>query len=96
MSSLCGKGLSFSSIYTHFITLKEKAFRKHCEKRFVFLNPLIATFQLWSAASLHLGWPQNGVLGNGNVTELYGQFGQFQIFVALLISQVWLILAFTK
>ena len=28
-------------------------------------NPLIATFQLWSAASLNFGWPQNGVLGNG-------------------------------
>ena len=27
-------------------------------------NPLIATFQLSSAASLNLGWYQNGVLGN--------------------------------
>ena len=31
----------------------------------VSLNPLIATFQLSSAASLNLGWSQNGVLGNG-------------------------------
>ena len=29
------------------------------------LNPLIATFQLSSAASLNLGRSQNGVLGNG-------------------------------
>ena len=29
------------------------------------LNPLTATFQLSSAASLNLGWSQNGVLGNG-------------------------------
>ena len=28
-------------------------------------NPLIATFQLSSAAPLNLGWSQNGVLGNG-------------------------------
>ena len=38
-------------------------------------NPLIATFQLSSAASLNLGQSQNGVLGNGlNVknTCLYG------------------------
>ena len=28
-------------------------------------NPLIATFQLSSAASLNLGQSQNGVLGNG-------------------------------
>ena len=28
-------------------------------------NPLIATFQLSSAASLNLGWSQNGVSGNG-------------------------------
>ena len=28
-------------------------------------NPSIATFQLSSAASLNLGWSQNGVLGNG-------------------------------
>ena len=28
-------------------------------------NPLIARFQLLSAASLNLGWSQNGVLGNG-------------------------------
>ena len=26
---------------------------------------LIGTFQLLSAASLNLGWSQNGVLGNG-------------------------------
>ena len=31
----------------------------------VSLNPLMATFQLSSAASLNLGWSQNGVLGNG-------------------------------
>ena len=31
----------------------------------VSLNPLIATFQLSSAASLNLGRSQNGVLGNG-------------------------------
>ena len=31
----------------------------------VSLNPLITTFQLLSAASLNLGWSQNGVLGNG-------------------------------
>ena len=30
----------------------------------VSLNPLMATFQLSSAASLNLGWSQNGVLGN--------------------------------
>ena len=30
----------------------------------VFKNPLIATFQLSSAASLNLGWSQSGVLGN--------------------------------
>ena len=29
------------------------------------LKSLIATFQLSSAASLNLGWSQNGVLGNG-------------------------------
>ena len=29
------------------------------------LNPLVATFQLSSAASLNLGRSQNGVLGNG-------------------------------
>ena len=28
-------------------------------------NPLIATFKLLSAASLNLGCPQNGVIGNG-------------------------------
>ena len=28
-------------------------------------NPLIATFQLSSAASLNSGWSQNGILGNG-------------------------------
>ena len=28
-------------------------------------SPLIAKFQLSSAASLNLGWSQNGVLGNG-------------------------------
>ena len=28
-------------------------------------NPLIATLQLSSAASLNLGWTQNGVLGKG-------------------------------
>ena len=28
-------------------------------------NELTATFQLLSAASLNLGWSQNGVLGNG-------------------------------
>ena len=33
--------------------------------QFVSLNPSIATFQLSSAASLNLGWSQNGVLGNG-------------------------------
>ena len=32
--------------------------------QYVSLNPLIATFQLLSAASLNLGWSQNGVLGN--------------------------------
>ena len=31
----------------------------------VFQNPLIAIFQLSSAASLHLGQSQNAVLGNG-------------------------------
>ena len=31
----------------------------------VSLNPLKATFWLSSAASLTLGWSQNGVLGNG-------------------------------
>ena len=28
-------------------------------------NPLIATFQLSSEASLNLGWSQNGILGKG-------------------------------
>ena len=32
-------------------------------------NGLIATFQLSSAASLNLGWSQNGVLGN-RLTEV--------------------------
>ena len=31
----------------------------------VSLNLSIGTFQLLSAASLNLGWSQNGVLGNG-------------------------------
>ena len=34
-------------------------------KQSVSKNPLIATFQLSSAASLNLGQSQNGVLGNG-------------------------------
>ena len=33
--------------------------------QYVFQNPLIATLQLSSAASLNLGCSQNGVLGNG-------------------------------
>ena len=33
--------------------------------KFVSQNPSIATFQLSSAASLNLGWSQNGVFGNG-------------------------------
>ena len=32
-------------------------------KQFVSKNPFIATFKLSSAASLNLGWSQNGVLG---------------------------------
>ena len=35
----------------------------------VSLNPLMATFKLSSAASLNLGWSQNGVLGNGLKTD---------------------------
>ena len=49
--------LTLSSIYTHFNTLKKKDLRKYCGKSFrhfsmqsVSLNPLIAIFQLWSAA----------------------------------------------
>ena len=34
----------------------------------VIVNPLIATFQLSSAACLNLGQSQNGVLGNGSRT----------------------------
>ena len=33
-------------------------------------NPVIATFQLSSAASLNLGRSQNGVLGNGLMSIL--------------------------
>ena len=33
--------------------------------QFVFQNPVKATFQFSSAASLNLGWSENGVLGNG-------------------------------
>ena len=32
----------------------------------LFRKGLIATFQLSSAASLNLGWSQNGALGNGS------------------------------
>ena len=36
--------------------------------QFVSLNPLIASFQLLSAASLSLGRSENGVLGNGLIS----------------------------
>ena len=36
-------------------------------------NCLIGTFQLSSAASMNLGWSQNGVLGNGlNQSKIKG------------------------
>ena len=35
-------------------------------------NSLIATFHLLSAASLNLGWSQNGVLGKGLKAFLLG------------------------
>ena len=37
-------------------------------------NPLIATFQLSSAASLDLRQSQNGILGNGLITHIFGAF----------------------
>ena len=37
-------------------------------------NPLTAKFQLSSAASLNLGWSQNGVLGNGLCINLTLKF----------------------
>ena len=40
-------------------------------------NPLIATFQLSSAASSNLGQSQNGVLGNGLNVRLSGAFFSF-------------------
>ena len=40
-------------------------------KRSVSYNPLIATFQLSSAASLNLGRSQNGELGFGKDLETY-------------------------
>ena len=36
----------------------------------VYYNPLIAIFQLLSAASLNLEWSQNGILGNGLMKSL--------------------------
>ena len=69
--------------YTHFNTLGKKALGKHCGKisnftcsakfsmQLVSSNPLIATFQMSSAASLHLGGSQNGVLGNELVRKQY-------------------------
>ena len=40
-------------------------------------NPLIATFQLSSGASLNLEWSQNGVIGNGlNTIQSVYQFRQ--------------------
>ena len=80
-----GKGLSLSSIYAHFNSLKKK--KKTLEKtlwkkmkllilsNFIFFHYVFyaicvfksfkSHFQLSSAASLNLGWSQNGVLGNG-------------------------------
>ena len=40
-------------------------------------NPLIATFQLSSAASSNLGQSQNGVLGNGLNVRLSGAIFSF-------------------
>ena len=65
--------VTLSSIYNHFYKLKKKALGKHCfstifSMQSVSKNPLIATFQFSSAASLNLGWSQNGVLENGLIT----------------------------
>ena len=46
----------------------------------VCLNPLIATFQMSSAASLNLGWSQNGGLGNGFEIELRPNEWQYCMF----------------
>ena len=35
---------------------------------YLYINHLIASFQLSSAASLSLGWFKNGVLGNGLIS----------------------------
>ena len=43
--------------------------------QFVSKNPLIATFQLSSAASLNFGRFQIGVLGNGLNHEIESYFG---------------------
>ena len=42
------------------------------------LSPLKATFQLSVAASLNLGWSQNGVLGNGLTLSQVTNFRPFQ------------------
>ena len=50
------------------IVFSKVLYCRHIKTRVCFgkgQNPLIATFQLSSAASLNLGWSQNGVLGNG-------------------------------
>ena len=75
-----GNGLSLSSIYTHFNTFKEKSFKKNYKQISPFFHNAFnaicilkyfnATFQLSSAASLNLGWSQNGVLGNGLINKV--------------------------
>ena len=51
----CGKGLTLSSIYTHFSTLKKKALGKHCGKRWNCSNWAISHFYtLFSMQSVSL------------------------------------------
>ena len=51
-------------------------------------NPLIATFQLSSAASLNLGLSQNGVLGNGLTNKKHLDLLNLKVFECG--HQVWL------
>ena len=62
-----------------------------CFMDYISWNPLIATFQLLSAASLNLGWSQNGVLGNrlSHVQMKHLQLTNLMQLNSLFLSLKW-------
>ena len=56
---------ALSAIFIKFENVVCKLFEFEIVQNFPFGKGLIVTFQLSSAASLNLGWSQNGALGNG-------------------------------